>query len=104
MGSFQIKEALTLFQNYHFQGNAEMTITEALGIQDALVGEHVQAVSWINDKNSASVDPQQVNLGLLILTKTTFHRLNKPSGNFLVVDNPRAAFFQVIEKFFSEYE
>jgi UDP-3-O-[3-hydroxymyristoyl] glucosamine N-acyltransferase len=54
----------------------------------------------VSDKNLPSVNIDQLNAGLIILTQLSYEKLKKSRSNFLIVDNPRSAFFKIVKEYF----
>jgi UDP-3-O-[3-hydroxymyristoyl] glucosamine N-acyltransferase len=95
-----ISDILPLVPNGTFHGDASQRIESAISIKD-LVGENGKlAVTWLNDKTAGSMDSTTIIVGLLVLSQTSYEHLKGSSANFLIVPNPRAAFFRIIKEFF----
>jgi UDP-3-O-[3-hydroxymyristoyl] glucosamine N-acyltransferase len=57
-------------------------------------------ISWINETNAKTANPNELNVGLLLLSLTSYDLLKSAACNFLIVSNPRAAFFSIVKEFF----
>jgi len=102
MKSIEISSILSLFPNDRLiRNNVSGSVNGAISIQQAKKNENPTKISWINDKNSDLVNPDELTLGLLLLTPTSYEKLKSAECNFLIVSNPRASFFKIIKEHFT---
>jgi UDP-3-O-[3-hydroxymyristoyl] glucosamine N-acyltransferase len=96
MNSIPLKDIISLIPEGRFQGNSDHEIESAIGVKEA----GSKSITWVSDKNSASINSNALTAGLIILTSSSYEKLKTSKSNFLIVDNPRAAFFKVVKKYF----
>lgn len=102
MRSIELSNILSLFPNDSVVINNPSDLVDgAISIQEAKKFQSLTKISWINDKNADTVKPNDLSLGLLLLTLTSFEKLKTAKCNFLIVSNPRASFFKIIKEYFS---
>ena len=89
-----------LFPQGKFVGNSSAYIDGVIGIGEAQGIEAAAKASWVNDKNAPGIAPVSLHLGLLILSPKAYEYLKTALTNFLIVDNPRAAFFRMVNELF----
>jgi UDP-3-O-[3-hydroxymyristoyl] glucosamine N-acyltransferase len=99
MKAFLIKEVLKAVQHLEFRGDTEREIRSAVGIEDALGNDHNDSMSWVSDTRLQRVEPDQLNVGLLVLSEEAYQRLKTARANFMIVTNPRVTFFEIIERY-----
>lgn len=103
MKPLALKQILELFplEEKHIK-NQLVEITDAVAIDKISQVDQRLRMSWISDSNCSKVNPQNLNLALLVLTRKSYEFLKDSNSNFLVVENPRAAFFKIIRTLFSK--
>ena len=88
------------FQTGKFSGNIQNTIIGVVGIRESQGKDFSKHLGWINEKNAGHVT-EALNLGLLILSKTSYELLKDHKCNFLIVESPRLVFQKILKKYFS---
>lgn len=102
MKSIDISEILALFRHERIEKNNPSTeVDGAISILQAKHKSCPSKISWINDKHADLVTPTELILGLLVLTPGAYEKLKTAKCNFLIVSNPRAIFFKIINEFFA---
>lgn len=98
--SFVVKEILALFNTVIFYGDSETVIDNVIAFNDAFDANAKNKLSWVSDKFLEQNAIPNIKIGLLVCSETTYQKLKKERCNFLVTENPRAAFVKIIsEKF-----
>ncbi|GGI56291.1 UDP-3-O-(3-hydroxymyristoyl)glucosamine N-acyltransferase [Winogradskyella haliclonae] len=83
--------------NYHsFTGNRKLTIKSVIPINE--INNVSDALSWCGDKNSHLLN--DINTDSLVIVSNKNDNVSKLK-NYLVVENPRRAFQEVLTMFFS---
>ncbi|HBK88830.1 MAG: hypothetical protein U0289_06080 [Cyclobacteriaceae bacterium] len=100
MKRITLDQVIQLFPQGKFMGNTSAHIDGVIGIGEAQGIEAAGKASWVNDKNAPGIAPVSLHLGLLILSPKAYEYLKTSLTNFLIVDNPRAVFFQMVNELF----
>lgn len=100
MKHIPLEQVIQLFPQGKFVGRTTDTIDSVVGIGEAQGIDMPNRASWVNDKNAPGIAPVSIRLGLLILTPKSYEYLKTALTNFLIVDNPRAVFFQMVNELF----
>lgn len=101
MKSISLNEVISLFPGAKTEiKNPSSLLDGPLSIQQARNQMSITKVSWLNDKTAADFNPKELTVSLLILTESSFEKLKTANCNFLIVENPRAAFFTIVRDFF----
>lgn len=93
-----LKNILEQVKIIDFSGNKDTVITSVAALDDATGSP--DTLFWCSDKNLHRL--AGINAGTVILSKNADRSLFKPLMNYIVVENPRLAFREVLEKFFVE--
>jgi len=103
MKALTVNQVLDLFtEEERYVKNSTAEITDAVAIDKIGEVDQRQKISWVSDSNCSKVDSKNLNLALLVLTKKSYEVLKHSNSNFLVVENPRAAFFKIIKTLFTK--
>jgi UDP-3-O-[3-hydroxymyristoyl] glucosamine N-acyltransferase len=97
-----IKNLIHQFPECEFHGNELETIEKAIGLKDSLGLLCKNSISWVSDKVADSIDPTQINLGLLVLSKRTYNKINSANTSFLVSEHPRSTFVKILTIYFKK--
>ncbi len=84
---------------FKFVGNESTEITTVIAFKEALESPQESALSWINDRNAENIEKLPV-VGLLILSKSSYHKFRNQNNNFLVTDSPRLLFMEILKRNF----
>jgi UDP-3-O-[3-hydroxymyristoyl] glucosamine N-acyltransferase len=96
MNEITLENICQLFPEALLFGAKSHPINKVVGISEASGQDCFDAASWVSDKISDSIQPESLRLGLLILTAESHAKLQMARCNFLVVNNPRACFFKLL--------
>jgi UDP-3-O-[3-hydroxymyristoyl] glucosamine N-acyltransferase len=101
---FKIKELFSsLKTEFQFFGDDNVIIKNVISFNDASSNIYSESLSWINDKNASGFNGK-ISLGLLIISKSSYPIFKDQKSNFLVTDEPRKLFQEVLKlKFSSRY-
>jgi UDP-3-O-[3-hydroxymyristoyl] glucosamine N-acyltransferase len=101
---FKIKELFSSLKNeFQFFGDDNIIIKNIISFSDAINNCNSESLSWVNDKNAIAFNGN-ITLGLLIISKSSFPIFKDQQCNFLVTDEPRKLFQEVLKlKFSSRY-
>lgn len=100
MKTIKLEEILNSCNHIKFVGDRNSFVDSVVSLSDA--GQHQGELFWCNDKNLASLE--FVLMGTVILSKTILENENliHPNCNYIIVENPRNAFRQILTQFFME--
>jgi len=86
---------------FRFIGNEENTVTRV--VQFKVCNDHStkDAIAWTNEKNAELVSGE-LTAGLLILNDTSYRLLEGKNCNFLITDQPRLVFLEILRNHFSQ--
>lgn len=102
MESIELLKILSLFPNDRaIINNLPDIVDGAISIHQAKNIQSPTKISWINDKNTDALNPNDLIIGLLLLTPASYEKLKSAKCNFLIVSNPRASFFKIIKEYFT---
>lgn len=102
MKSIRLADIVALFPAAKTEiRNQSTTIDGPVSVQQTRNQASKTKVSWLNDKTASTFSAKELDLGLLILTEASFEKLKTANCNFLIVENPRAAFFTIVSNFFA---
>jgi UDP-3-O-[3-hydroxymyristoyl] glucosamine N-acyltransferase len=97
MKSFNIHSILSVINTITYSGKDDFDILELIDLANETPNSQTQ-LFWCNEKNTAKL--ATLNGGTVILSKSSFDFCKNDRLNYIVVEKPRTAFKQVLEKFF----
>jgi UDP-3-O-[3-hydroxymyristoyl] glucosamine N-acyltransferase len=92
-----VRKILDILNVVEFIGNDEQIISSLINAD--INNKSTNVLMWLNDKNLHKLD--DISFGTIICSSVNQKQL-KETCNYIVVDNPRAAFRMVLENFFVE--
>ena len=93
-----IKTILEKINFIDFRGNKSVEISEIIQINTE--NKRNDILSWCSDRNNYLLTG--IKAGTYIISKNTEKKLLKSNCNYIIVDNPRQTFQQVLSEFFIE--
>ena len=97
MIEFQVKDILKTIKYLKFIGNEEAKVTQLISLDRN--NKNSNALFWCSDTNIDSLD--ELTKGTVICSELVFKKSLSTSCNYIVVENPRLRFSEVINKLFS---
>lgn len=97
MIEFQVRDILKTIKYIKFIGNEEAKVTQLISLDRNNRKSNV--LFWCSDTNIDSLD--ELTKGTVICSELVFKKSLSTSCNYIVVENPRLRFSEVINKFFS---
>jgi UDP-3-O-[3-hydroxymyristoyl] glucosamine N-acyltransferase len=97
-----IKDLIKQFPECEFRGDESLSIENAIALKDSLGQSNKSSVSWISDKVGESINPLDINLGLLISSEETHKKIATAKCNFLISENPRSTFVKILSIYFKK--
>ena len=97
MIEFQVRDILKAIKYLKFIGNEKAKVTQLISLDRN--NKKSNALFWCSDTNIDSLD--ELTKGTVICSELVFKKNLSTSCNYIVVENPRLRFSQVINKFFS---
>jgi UDP-3-O-[3-hydroxymyristoyl] glucosamine N-acyltransferase len=97
MIEFQVGDILRTVKYLEFIGNDEAVVGRLISIDRN--NKNPNALFWCSDANIDSLD--ELTTGTVICSKLVFKKSLSSRCNYVVVENPRLCFTEVINKFFS---
>ncbi len=98
----QFSELSTQFPDCNYIGKKDGHISKTISLDEGLSKDCSEYVGWINDKNSAVIQPGQLKFGLLILSESAYQNLKTAECNFFISPNPRSTFAKIISLYFHQ--
>lgn len=100
--NLELKRILFDFPNVNYIGKENVILNNIKQISDKLIDEN--SIYWCSDKNIEKISLPKV--GTLILSNYSYEFLKYNekllSNNFIIVDNPRRFFMELLNKYFDE--
>jgi len=96
----KLNDIIKHFAEAKWIGNGEAHFEKVTAFQDLQGKPYPQSISWVNDKNAQLAHAQEINVGLLILSEESYAHLKNANCNFLIVENPRQTFAQILALYF----
>jgi len=93
-----IKDILSKIEYNEYIGKKEQIITSFIAID--VNNKNSDIICWVNDKN-IDVIPK-LKTGTIVVSKASKEKLNNINCNFILVDNPRSTFREILNHFFVE--
>jgi UDP-3-O-[3-hydroxymyristoyl] glucosamine N-acyltransferase len=95
----QIIESLKDTAPFQFIGRGDTAISTVVSAKEAIIEGNSAALAWINDENATGLN-QAPRVGLLILSEKAYELFRNQELNFLVTENPRFVFMEILKKHF----
>lgn len=95
----QLLDTLSSSFFWQFSGNKNAFIGSVVAAAEAAESPRPEALSWISDKYADKYEELPA-AGLLILSEQTLKRYPAKNGNYLITENPRLAFMEMLSKHF----
>ncbi len=101
MKTYKISDYLEEIKDVEFKGDPERNISNVLPLSEIINGnnESSDSLSWMGDAYIKDVSGD-IQVGLLITTKGGYEKLKDSSINFLISENPRRVFQNILSKFY----
>lgn len=97
MIEFQVRDLLKAIKHLKFIGNEEAIVTQLISLDSN--NKNPNVLFWCSDTNIDSLN--ELTTGTVICSELVFKKSLSNSCNYIVVQNPRLRFSEVINKFFS---
>jgi len=95
----QIIANLSSTLEFEFAGNENTVVSTVTSFKEAQSEGQESALTWINDKNAENISDLP-SIGLIILSKSSYQKFKDQNRNFLISDNPRLLFMEVLKSNF----
>src|SRR5258708_23656036 len=96
MNQIILSDLVNQFPDCDFKGDKSLLLKKVVGLKDSLGLRFGDSISWMSDRVGEAIEPKQLHLGLLVLTKTMHGKFSMADCNFLISENPRATFTKIL--------
>jgi UDP-3-O-[3-hydroxymyristoyl] glucosamine N-acyltransferase len=93
----EIQKILNKIAHTSFTGSLDIIVDKVLGLQSVSDSEH--AITWCSDKNTEAL--QGLNTTAVVIVSNAVDITVNTALTFLIVENPRRTFQQVLTQFFN---
>ncbi len=102
MSQIILSDLIKQFPDCDFKGDKSLLLKKVVSLKDSLGLKFSDSISWLSDRVGEAIEPNQLHLGLLVLTRTMYDKFSKADCNFLISENPRATFTKILSLYFKK--